>query len=559
MKNVLKPLNFIKSKKILKYIFNHLEIHKKLILLNYNKALQNKFGITFDDYKNNSKKIKIGGLNGYGKEYISETHKLIFEGKYLNGKKNGKGIEYFENGKKKLEGEFLNGELFEGIIYDKDGNEEIRIENGIGRKLYDNGLIQFEGKYLNEKKWNGKGYTYYGIEIYEIKNGNGYIREYYPDGSLLFKGNYINGEKNGEGKEYDHGKLLFEGHYKNGIRNGEGREYFDNLRIQFEGEYLNGNRCKGTVYHSDGSELYKLKDENKSPEQNDDSLKFYRNNIGKSTFLNLLLLEYSNFGNCYEFFNYKIYREEKDSKGQLIYEGEFMNGKRDGKGKEYNNGELIYEGEYIKGVREGKGKEYNNGELIYEGEYIKGVKDGKGKEYNYGELIFEGEYINGLRNGKGKQYFFNELIFEGEYMDGIRNGFGKEYYINNKIKFEGEFQNGKINGKGKEYDYFGRLIFEGEYVNNKKVNGIIYKYNNNNFSKYEYIIPPKFLSKYENIVPIYKKIEYYKYYHIKSSSIKWLNSKRKSKECRNERFRFDKRNNKGKKNKKCNCSLYTWR
>ena len=536
MKNVLKPLNFIKSKKILKYIFNHLEIHKKLILLNYNKTLQNKFGITFDDYKSNSKKIKIGGLNGYGKEYISETHKLIFEGKYLNGKKNGKGIEYFENGKKKLEGEFLNGELFEGIIYDKDGNEEIRIENGIGRKLYDNGLIQFEGKYLNEKKWNGKGYTYCGIEIYKIKNGNGYIREYYPDGSLLFKGNYINGEKNGEGKEYDHGKLLFEGHYKNGMRNGEGREYFDNLRIQFEGEYLNGNRCRGTVYHSNGSESYKLKDENKLPEKNDDSLKFYRNNIGKSTFLNLLFFERYAIGNCYEFFTIKRYREEKDNKGQLIYEGEFMNGKRDG-----------------------KGKEYNNGELIYEGEYIKGVKDGKGKEYNYGELIFEGEYINGLRNGKGKQYFFNELIFEGEYMDGIRNGFGKEYYINNKIKFEGEFQNGKINGKGKEYDYFGRLIFEGEYVNNKKVNGIIYKYNNNNFSKYEYIIPPKFLSKYENIVPIYKKIEYYKYYHIKSSSIKWLNNKRKLNDCRNKKFGFDKRNNNWKKNKKCKWSLHTWR
>ena len=160
------------------------------------------------------------------------------------------------------------------------------------------------------------------------------------------------------------------------------------------------------MYHSNGSESYKLKDENKLPEKNDDSLKFYRNNIGKSTFLNLLFFERYAIGNCYEFFTIKRYRKEKDNKGQLIYEGEFMNGKRDGKGKEYNNGELIYEGEYIKGVREGKGKEYNNGELIYEGEYIKGVKDGKGKEYNYGELIFEGEYINGLRNGKGKQYFF---------------------------------------------------------------------------------------------------------------------------------------------------------
>ena len=47
-------------------------------------------------------------------------------------------------------------------------------------------------------------------------------------------------------------------------------------------------------------------------------------------------------------------------------------------------------------------KEYNDdGDLIFEGEYKDG-KRFKGKEYNkYGELIFEGEYKNEERwNGK---------------------------------------------------------------------------------------------------------------------------------------------------------------
>jgi len=36
--------------------------------------------------------------------------------------------------------------------------------------------------------------------------------------------------------------------------------------------------------------------------------------------------------------------------GNLKYEGEYLNGKRNGKGKEYNrNGELIYEGLYLNG------------------------------------------------------------------------------------------------------------------------------------------------------------------------------------------------------------------
>ena len=39
----------------------------------------------------------------------------------------------------------------------------------------------------------------------------------------------------------------------------------------------------------------------------------------------------------------------------------YLNGKRNGKGKEYNNnGEVEFEGEYLNGERNGKGKEYNN-------------------------------------------------------------------------------------------------------------------------------------------------------------------------------------------------------
>ena len=42
---------------------------------------------------------------------------------------------------------------------------------------------------------------------------------------------------------------------------------------------------------------------------------------------------------------------------------------------------------------------------MFEGEYLNGRKNGKGKEYNiHGYLIFEGEYLNGKRNGKGKIY-----------------------------------------------------------------------------------------------------------------------------------------------------------
>ena len=43
---------------------------------------------------------------------------------------------------------------------------------------------------------------------------------------------------------------------------------------------------------------------------------------------------------------------------------------------------------------------------MFEGKYLNGQRNGKGKEHNCynGNLIFEGEYLNGKRNGKGKEY-----------------------------------------------------------------------------------------------------------------------------------------------------------
>ena len=100
----------------------------------------------------------------------------------------------------------------------------------------------------------------------------------------------------------------------------------------------------------------------------------------------------------------------------------------------------------------GKGKEYfyYNDKLSFEGEYKNGKRNGKGKEYNdVGKLLFEGKFKNGKRNGKGKEYNgVGKLLFEGEYKNGKRNGKGKEYNISEKLVFEGEYSNGKKwNGK----------------------------------------------------------------------------------------------------------------
>ena len=131
-------------------------------------------------------------------------------------------------------------------------------------------------------------------------------------------------------------------------------------------------------------------------------------------------------------------------------------------------------------IENGKGREYklNTNILIFEGEYLNLKRNGKGKEFDSnGKLIFKGDYLNGKRNGKGKEFDDDgELKFEGEYKNGERNGKFKEYNYDGKLKFEGEYLNGEKNGKGKEYNYNGKLEFEGEYLNGKRWNGKVKEY-----------------------------------------------------------------------------------
>jgi len=149
--------------------------------------------------------------------------------------------------------------------------------------------------------------------------------------------------------------------------------------------------------------------------------------------------------------------------------GYYKIGEKDGRGKVYilDTNILVFGGEYLNGKRNGKGKEYDEDEyanykLKFEGEYLNGERNGKGKEYDkYCYLVFEGEYLNGKRNGKGKEYDEDEsanykLKFEGEYLNGERNGKGKEFYENGKLKFEGEYLNGK-KWNGRAYDINGNI------------------------------------------------------------------------------------------------------
>ena len=191
-------------------------------------------------------------------------------------------------------------------------------------------------------------------------------------------------------------------------------------------------------------------------------LKLLKHNKNLQTYFNISIINYKYLSERYVKYESKIFAREYDRiDDKLIYEGEYLNGERHGKGKAYySDGTLSFEGEYLYGKKNGKGKVYHsNGKLEFEGEYINGLKNGKGKEYDYnGKLSFEGEYVNG-REWIGTKY--NE---DGNVIYKINNdinGIGKEYDTDCSLMFEGEYLNGQRNGKGKVYDYNGKIRFEG--------------------------------------------------------------------------------------------------
>ena len=140
---------------------------------------------------------------------------MSFKGKYLNGKRHGKGIEYYSDGKIKFEGEYSNGYKKEGNGYNYLGKIYFELErNGKGIE-YDiiYGKLKYEREFLNEKR-NGKG------KEYDIINGN-----------LIFEGEYKDDRLHGKVKKYDkNGNIIFEGEYKEGKKwNGISNEEYENF------------------------------------------------------------------------------------------------------------------------------------------------------------------------------------------------------------------------------------------------------------------------------------------------------------------------------------------
>lgn len=367
-------------------------------------AQERKFIIEYYDNGNKKFEGECNGLNkdGIGKEY-NYKEQITFEGVYINDERksgkiylndmaifNGeflknephKGIFYYKNGIKLLEGEVL---IFNNLLMNNEEYYKDRYLVGDDIVLFhDDGSLKFEGNLLKNKSvFNSRVKTdsiFIENKEYKIKYGSG---AYYEKGNLFpkFEFEFYNNDKKKLIKEYNSQNILVaESNYDISGKLVKEKEYYQTGDLKIDNTYLEGELKKQKIYWQVNKLRYDItyvEDYINLIEYNNNEEKIYegRANVG---------LKYFGYG--------KLFRNNT-----LIYEGNFNNGKFQGNGTLYENGLKVYEGEFENDVFWGSGISYyeTTENIEYDGEWVNGCKHGHGTLYSdSGDIVYSGLFHN---------------------------------------------------------------------------------------------------------------------------------------------------------------------
>ena len=113
---------------------------------------------------------------------------------------------------------------------------------------------------------------------------------------------------------------------------------------------------------------------------------------------------------------------------------------------------------------------YKTGNLFYEGDYIEGEKNGIFKYYHENKKIhMKGNLKDGKEEGLWQIFGENgQLEQEGNYKNGNFLGLWKYYYENGQLKAEGKMKDDYREGVWKYYNEDGKLDQEIEYIEKRE-------------------------------------------------------------------------------------------
>lgn len=241
--------------------------------------------------------------------------------------------DYYEGSRNHADQKHGTGKLIT-TEYEYEGEWQDDMRHGFGKIRYKKGDY-YEGEWANDKK-NGRG------KLIEKKLFGVFAETY--------DGYFKDDQKEGEGRQELKSGLIYTGQFRSGKFNGEGKLEDQANKFSYKGQFIHGKQHgKGMEKYVDGSS----------------------------------------------------------------YEGQFSNGLKHGKGEYKNSLGYSYLGDWMFGVKQGYGIEMNNGDYlqldrafakqtekkyVYEGQFWNNTRHGRGKLILANE-VFAGGFIHGKLNG----------------------------------------------------------------------------------------------------------------------------------------------------------------
>ncbi len=162
-----------------------------------------------------------------------------------------------------------------------------------------------------------------------------------------------------------------------------------------------------------------------------------------------------------------------------LFEGWFINGKKNGRGKyTWANGD-VYDGMWKDGKRCGRGRiSWSNG-ASFDGEWLDGMMV-EGKYCFADGSVYEGGFKNGKYDGYGKRIYKDGDRYEGQWQSGSRYGNGVYIWADGDV-YDGEWKDDKRCGVGRMVMYgkagpdalnageiFIKYSYDGEWLDNRE-------------------------------------------------------------------------------------------
>ena len=319
-------------------------------------------------------------LNGFGILYDTDNS-IIYEGNFIENKKEGQAKLYFKNGDR-YEGNFENNEI-----------------NGEGTYFWKGGKAKWTGNFVNGTK-NGIGVlNTNGINEF-VEFENDCIVEEHKDKVVKLE---ICGKISNESEKMDSKDQL---------------DFIDKIKIFREKDEF-------------ALKLFlrlfcpKISEEDINPEVNEI---VKTEGISSRNRKPSPKKEYS----CH-------YNQNQDNIQIKITDSGYYMGELNNKGSFNGIGvqfisylkEAYHVGSYVNGSINGYGEQYDkNQNLIYKGMFENSFYCGKGTVYYSNCDYYEGEFLNNMRHGDGIYYWSDGSSWHGKFKQNRFNGTGKYYYPN---------------------------------------------------------------------------------------------------------------------------------